>query len=278
MSDLRISDLAQLTGPVKRDIQNVILDDGENNHRALLKQLFGSGAGAANRLAFKEEITEITDEMWASIADGTFDKVHVGMHYTAPSGRTYYFADADYYIGKGDTEQTAHHMLVIEDEINHTAQHQTTNVTTGGATSSLIYTTTLPGMQGELEADFGAAHIKTQRIYLSNATSGGIASGGAWASKSAALLNLNQIFGHSLGYTEGSGQYFNAIVRERQLSLFQAMPETIVARTAGTTTRQHYWCDDVISASGFGCVNSGGDAGNGSASGVSGVRRAFLIG
>ena len=278
MSDLRISDLAQLTGPVKRDIQNVILDDGENNHRALLKQLFGSGAGAANRLAFKEEITEITDEMWASIADGTFDKVHVGMHYTAPSGRTYYFADADYYIGKGDTEQTAHHMLVTEDEINHTAQHQTTNVTTGGATSSLIYTTTLPGAQGELEADFGAAHIKTQRIYLSNATSGGIASGGAWASKSAALLNLNQIFGHSLGYTEGSGQYFNALVRERQLSLFQAMPETIVARTAGTTTRQHYWCDDVISASAFGSVGASGFAASGSASAVFGVRRAFLIG
>ena len=123
MSDVRISDLAQLTGPVKRDIQNVILDDGVNNHRALLKQLFGSGAGAANRLAFKEEITEITAEMWASIADGTFDKVHVGMHYTAPSGRTYYFADADYFFGSGNTEQTAHHMLVIEDEINHTAQH-----------------------------------------------------------------------------------------------------------------------------------------------------------
>lgn len=278
MSDARISDLAQLTGPVKRDIQNVILDDGVNNHRALLKQLFGSGAGAANRLAFQEEITEITDEMWASIADGSFDKVHVGMHYTAPSGRTYYFADADYYIGKGDTEQTSHHMLVIEDEINHTAQHQTSNVTTGGATSSLIYTTTLPGIQGELEADFGAAHIKSQRIYLSNATSGGIASGGAWASKSAALLNLNQIFGHPLGYTEGSGQYFNAIVRERQLSLFQAMPETIVARTAGTTTRQHYWCDDVISASYFGYVSNYGFAHNHGASYVLGVRRAFLIG
>ena len=237
-----------------------------------------SGSGLANSIVYREEITSITAEMWANIADGSFKGLHAGMHYTAPSGRTYYFADADYYIGKGDTEQTAHHMLVIEDEINHTAQHQTTNVTTGGATSSLIYTTTLPGMQGELETDFGAAHIKTQRIYLSNATSGGIASGGAWASKSAALLNLNQIFGHSLGYTEGSGQYFNALVRERQLSLFQAMPETIVARTAGTTTRQHYWCDDVISASSFGSVRYGGNAGNDSASDVYGVRRAFLIG
>ena len=256
----------------------VYMSDGVTSVEDKIEALYGTGSGSANSRVYKEEITEITAEMFASIADGSFDKVHVGMHYTAPSGRTYYFADADYYIGKGDTEQTAHHMLVIEDEINHTAQHQTTNVTTGGATNSLIYTTTLPGMQGELEADFGAAHIKTQRIYLSNATSGGIASGGAWASKSAALLNLNQIFGHPLGYTDGSGQYFNAIVRERQLSLFQAMPETIVARTAGTTTRQHYWCDDVISASFFGGVNAHGYANPYSASVVIGVRRAFLIG
>lgn len=219
MSDLRISDLAQISGPVKRDVENVILDDGTNNHRALLKQLFGSGSGAANRLAFREEITEITDEMWASIADGTFDKVHVGMHYTAASGRKYWFADADYYFGKSSPEQTSHHMLVVEDEISHTAQHQTTNVATGGATASLIYTTTLPGIQSELNADFGESHILTQSLYLTNAISNNVASGGAYIDKKAALLNICQVMGHGLGYTEGTGQYLNSLLRERQLSL-----------------------------------------------------------
>lgn len=278
MSDLRISDLAQISGPVKRDAENVILDDGTNNHRVLLKQLFGSGSGAANRLAFREEITEITDEMWASIADGTFDKVHVGMHYTAASGRKYWFADADYYFGKSSPEQTSHHMLVVEDEISHTAQHQTTNVTTGGATASLIYTTTLPGIQSELNADFGESHILTQSLYLTNAISSNVASGGAYIDKKAALLNICQVMGHGLGYTEGTGQYLNSLLRERQLSLFQAMPETIVARDKTTQERQWYWCDDVISGSSFGSVSVNGYASYYYASMAGGVRRAFLIG
>lgn len=237
-----------------------------------------SGSGAANRLAFREEITEITDEMWASIADGTFDKVHVGMHYTAASGRKYWFADADYYFGKSSPEQTSHHMLVVEDEISHTAQHQTTNVTTGGATASLIYTTTLPGIQSELNADFGESHILTQSLYLTNAISNNVASGGAYINKKAVLLNICQVMGHGLGYTEGTGQYLNSLQRERQLSLFQAMPETIVARDKTTQERQWYWCDDVISGSAFGSVNSLGSADYSRASLAGGVRRAFLIG
>lgn len=278
MSDLRLSDLGQITGPIDRAAQNVLLDDATNTHRALLKQLFGSGSGAANRLAFKEEITEITAEMFASIADGSFDKVHVGMHYTAPSGRSYWFAHADYYFGMGDQEQTNHHMIVVEDKINGHQQHQTTNVTTGGAASSLIYTTYLPAHQSELEADFGASHIISQRLYLSNAVSNGIAAGGAWVSKSAALMNLNQVMGHGLGYTEGSGQYFNSIERERQFALFAAMPETVIARDASTNARDWWWTDDVISASYFGGVYYSGLANSGSASVAYGVRRAFLIG
>ncbi len=278
MSDLRISDLSQLSGPVERDLQNLILDDGTNVHRALLSQLLGSGSGAANSLVFKEEITEITDDMYDSIADGSFDKVHAGMHYTAPSGRTYYLADADYFFGTGGTEQTNHHMLVIEDEINHTAQHQTTNVTTGGATSSLIYTTTLPSIQGELETDFGADHIITQSVLLCNTVSSGIPSSWAWADKASMIMNANMVFGHPILYSGNTGEMFNGGNRHRQLSLFKAMPETIVARTAGTTTRAHWWLDDTESAAYFGHVDYVGYARTGSASAVVGVRRAFLIG
>ena len=278
MSDLRLSDLGQITGPIDRAAQNVLLDDATNTHRALLKQLFGSGSGAANRLAFKEEITEITDEMFASIADGSFDKVHVGMHYTAPSGRKYFFADADYFFGHGDTEMTDHHMLVIEDECQGTAQHQTTNVTTGGATSSLIYTTYLPAHQSELEADFGAAHIKEARLLLSNAVSNGMPSGWAWAGKKSFLLNMPMVFGHYLQYSGNTGEMFNGGNRVRQCALFQAMPETIISRLASTQARQWWWTDDVASAAYFGGVGTDGGAAYAGASDAGGVRRAFLIG
>lgn len=278
MSDLRLSDLGQITGPIDRAAQNVLLDDAENTHRALLKQLFGSGSGAANRLAFREEITEITAEMFASIADGSFDKVHVGMHYTAPSGRKYFFADADYFFGHGDTEMTDHHMLVIEDECQGTAQHQTTNVTTGGAASSLIYTTYLPAHQSELEADFGASHIKEARLLMSNAVANGMPSGWAWAGKKCFIPNMPMVFGHYLHFTGNTGEMYNGGNRVRQCALFQAMPETIISRLAATQARQWWWTDDVASASAFGNVNNAGFAGATGASGADGVRRAFLIG
>ena len=278
MSDVRLSDLGQIQGPIDRAAQNLLLDDGTNAKRALMKQLFGSGSGAANRLAFREEITEITADMFASIADGSFDKVHVGMHYTAPSGRKYFLADADYFFGHGDTEMDFHHMLVIEDECQGTAQHQTSNVTTGGAASSLIYTTYLPAHQSELEADFGASHIKEARLLLSNAVSNGVPSGWAWAGKKSFLLNMPMVFGHYLQYSGNTGEMFNGGNRVRQAALFQAMPETIISRLASTQARQWWWTDDVANAATFGVVHCYGYADNGGASNAGGVRRAFLIG
>ena len=279
MADLRLSQMGQVSSPINRAVQNMLLDNetDANSHRALLTQIFGSGSGAANRLAFREEITEITEEMWDSIGDGSFDAVHVGMHYTAPSGRKYFFADADYFFGHGDTEMTDHHMLVIEDECQGTAQHQTTNVTTGGATSSLIYTTYLPAHQSELEADFGAAHILEARLLLSNAVSNGSPSGWAWAGKKSFLMNMPMVFGHYLQYSGNTGEMYNGGNRVRQLALFQAMPETIISRLASTQARQWWWTDDVASAANFGTVALHGAAYYASASPAGGVRRAFLI-
>ena len=279
MSDLFIHDLAEQTGPLERDVIQLLLDDGsENAKRILLKNLLGSGSGAANRLAFQEEITEITEDMWDSIADGTFDKVHVGMHYTAPSGRKYWLADANYFKQHGDNEMTFNHMLVVEDECQGTAQHQASNVTTGGATSSLIYTSYLPAHQSELEADFGASHIKEARLLLCNGVSNGNPSGWAWTGKKSFLMNMPMVFGHYLQYSGNTGEMFNGGNRVRQAALFQAMPETILSRLAGTQARQWYWLDDVASAAYFASVNTNGTANHTGASDAGGVRRAFLIG
>ena len=278
MSDARLSNLGQITSPIDRGIQNLLLDDGENARRALLTQLLGSGAGAANSLVFREEITEITDDMYDSIDDGSFDLVHAGMHYTAPSGRDYFMADANYFLGHGDTELAKNHMLMIEGDISITAQHQTTNVTTGGATSSLIYTNTLPAHQAELEADFGAEHIIEVRLLMCNAVTNGVPSGWAWAGKKSFIPNMPMVFGHYLQYSGNTGEMFNGGNRVRQVALFQKMPELIVARLHTTQARQWWWCDDVASAAYFAYVSDNGHANANSASLVLGVRRAFLIG
>ena len=278
MSDLRLSDLAQVGMPIDRSVQNLLLDDGTDTHRVLLNKLLGSGAGAANSLVFKEEIDEITDDMYASIADGSFDLVHVGMHYTAPSGRDYYMADADYFYRHGDSDMNFHGMLMIEGDISITAAHQSSNVTTGGAVSSKIYTDTLPAHQSELEADFGASHIKEVRILMSNAVTNGVPSGWAWQGKKSFIPNMPMVFGHYLQYSGNTGEMYNGGNRVRQMALFQKCPDLIVALLHSTQARQWWWCDDVASAAAFANVNGNGAAHNGSASGVTGVRRAFLIG
>lgn len=251
---------------------------GSGTVKDALLQLFGTGAGSANSRCYREEITSITADMWSSIADGTFSKVHVGMHYTAPSGRTYWFADMDYFFGGGDTEQTNHHILVIEDEINHTAAHHTSNTTTGGTASSDIYTATLPAYQSELEADFGAAHILEARLLLSNAVTSGAPSGFAWTGKYSFLLNTPMVFGHYMQYTGNTSEIYNGGNRLRQLALFQAMPETIISRLASTQARQWCWTDDVAGSNYFGAMTVEGLAFPNGASGVLGVRRAFIIG
>lgn len=261
--------------PASYPASRVTLENGSSVEDIIGK---ASGSGLANSLVYREEITEITAEMWANIANGSFKGLHAGIHYTASSGRTYWFADADYFFGGGDTEQTNHHFLVIEDEINHTAAHHTTNTTVGGAASSDIYATTLPAYQSELEADFGASHIKEVRLQMSNAVANGMPSGWAWAGKKSFIPNMPMVFGHYLHLTGNTGEMYNGGNRVRQCALFQAMPETIISRLAATQARQWWWTDDVASASNFGDVHYYGNAYSGGASNAGGVRRAFIIG
>ena len=241
-------------------------------------KIIGMGSGRANSLVYREEITEITSDMWQDISSGNFEKVHVGMHYTAPSGRTYWFAHANYNKGMGNTEQTRNTMLVIEDEISITSAHHSTLTTEGGAVASDIYTTVLPAHQGELETDFGAEHIIPQPIYLTNAVTNGVVSSGAWSSLYSFILTEKQIFGNDIRYTDGAYYYINFTARERQLALFANMPETIIAHEAGTTNRKSYWTDTVESVYDFGYASLAGNLSLTGASSVPGVRRAFFIG
>ena len=113
---------------------------------------------------------------------------------------------------------------------------------------------------------------------LSNAVSSGSPSGWAWADKAAQLMNARMVFGNPICYTGNTGEMFNGGNRSRQLSLFQAMPETIIARNASDQTRANWLLDDVESSSNFGAILNYGRPSTPGASGAWGVRRAFLIG
>ena len=232
-----------------------------------------SGSGYANSNVYREEINPTRlAELWSDILSGEFRQAHVGMHYTASSGRNYWFADADYFLGGGDNEMTFHHMLVIEDECQRNASHHTSDTTSGGAQSSDIYTSVLPTYQSELEEDFGASHIKEARLLLSDAVSGGVPSSWSWVGKKSFLMNMPMVFGHYLQLVGNPGEMFNGGNRLRQCTLFRTMPETIIPR------RNWWWVDDVVSATSFCYIDYNGRADHAGASYSFGIRRAFLIG
>lgn len=248
---------------------------------------YGSGAGAANSHVYKDDITTITADMWSSIANGTFDGIHVGMHYTAASGRSYWFADADYFyrhrLRVNGTYQTVtdHHILVVEDEINHQAKQNNTDSTQQGCVASTMFTTTLPGIQSELETDFGASHILTVPIVVPfNYTVSNATATTANIMADVFLLNTAMVWGSfMLSHPDNSDETYPlewyCSNRSRQLSLFRGLPDAIVAPYNGNDYSA-YWLDDIVSEERYGSVDNCLPT-NRRASSTAGIRRAFVI-
>ena len=212
--------------------------------------------------------TSFTAEQSADIRSGKFNKVRVGGYWTI-NGRKYWAAHADYRLHCGDTELTTHHMLVIPDKSFYDGVMNDTNVTTGGYSGSKMKTSGLANALATVKADFGADHILTHRIMLTNAVSNGAGSGWAWYDSQIDLMNEHMVYG-SYAWGGGSKNGHDTGADKSQLALFQARPDLI-------SNRQDWWLRDVQSATSFCSVNGLGFADAWTASYSIGVRPAFLI-
>ena len=212
--------------------------------------------------------TSFTAEQSADIRSGKFNKVRTGGYWTI-NGRKYWAAHADYRLHCGDTELTTHHMLVIPDKSFYDGAMNDTNVTTGGYNGSKMKASGLANALATVKADFGADHILTHRILLTNAVSNGMGSGWAWYDSQIDLMNEHMVYG-SYAWGGGSQNGHDTGEDKSQLALFQARPDLIC-------NRQNWWLRDVQSAPHFCVVGDHGLAANWAASYSLGVRPAFLI-
>ena len=212
--------------------------------------------------------TSFTAEQSADIRSGKFNKVRVGGYWTI-NGRKYWAAHADYRLHCGDTELTTHHMLVIPDKSFYDGVMNDTNVTTGGYNGSKMKTSGLDNALATVKADFGADHILTHRILLTNAVSNGAGSGWAWYDSQIDLMNEHMVYG-SYAWGGGSQNGYDTGADKTQIAIFQARPDLI-------SNRQNWWLRDVQSAPAFCHVNGSGNASYWNASNSIGVRPAFLI-
>ena len=235
----------------------------------LIKALKTDGATRANALPFEHDLgTSFTDEQSADIRAGRFDKVRVGGYWTI-NGRKYWAAHADYRLHCGDTELTKHHMLVFPDKSLYSHYMNSSDATTGGYYGSQMVTSNLNDALATVKADFGESHVITYRNLLANAVSGDSSSNWAWYDRQIDLMNQAMVYGHPpWGAAANNG--YNVGCDKTQIALFQARPDLIV-------NRENWWLRDVRSSTGFCYVDGSGSAGGWGASGVFGVRPAFLI-
>ena len=168
---------------------------------------------------------------------------------------------------------TKHHVVIVPDTVLYTHVMNDTNITTGAYVGSKMYTEGLEQAKTTISNAFGSSHVLSHRIYLSNATSNGKASAGAWTDSTVDLMCEHMVYGSGIfsPVSDGSTVPNNYRVEKSQLPLFAHNPRMIGIRSA-------WWLRDVITSANFAGVNGNGGAHYGTAPGALGVRPAFCIG
>ena len=147
----------------------------------------------------------------------------------------------------------------------------TTNDTTGGYVA-VKNRGVLTDAETAIKASFGASHILSHGVYLTNAVANGKPSGGAWVDTICDLMNEEMVYGTGIlrPTSDGSTVPVNYRVEKSQLPLFAHEPSRII-------NRADYWLRDVVTAQAFAFVGFNGNAGEHGASYSCGVRPAFCI-
>jgi hypothetical protein len=213
----------------------------------------------------------------AAIAGGSFNDLFVG-DYWLINNIHWRIAHCDYYLHTGDTNTTAHHLVIVPDEALANSYMNSTNTTTGAYVGSYMYTTTLlqdgteasDSVFGKIKVAFGEENLLSIRQLFTNAVdSNGNVSGWAWYSTRCFLMNQAMVYGQK-AWANGNNEGFNVGIDKNQLALF--------AHDASAISRRYgYWLRDVRSSSNFARMDGDGVANNGRTSYVNGVRPVFLL-
>lgn len=248
---------------------------------AKIAPLLFSNAGAHNAIYRGKSLgSTVTTAQYAAIKAGTFDNLYIGDYWTI-GGVNYRIAAFDYYLNSGDMNCTTHHVVIVPDTCLYNAQmHNTSsggwesgaaNTTAGGYVGSDMYKSNLEQAKTTIKSAF-SGHVLKHRIYLTNAVANGRASGGAWCDSEVDLMCEQMVYGSGIfsPVSDGSNAPANYRVEKSQLPLFQHEPSRI-------GNSNDWWLRDVITASGFASVDTGGLADCNGASNSRGVRPAFCI-
>lgn len=256
--------------------------------KQLLIPLKYPSAASHNALYRGKDLTSYFNSgaMSTAIANGTFDDIYPGDYIiktVTVNGTTYsnikwIVGDLDYFLHRGDTETTTHHVVLFPETHLGIARMNASNTTSGGYQGSEMWTTTIPLYATGIINAFGSSHVLVHRERLTkaidaNAYAGGggmgngatVYAGGEWVNVTANIFNEAMMFGHAPFASSGRDTYDC----NKQIAAFRY----------GQNFARANWCwlRDVASSLYFAGANGGGEADYGGASGTTGVRPYFLL-
>ena len=239
----------------------------------LNRKSIGNNAGGHNSIFRGKNLgSSVSSSQWSAIQNASFDDIFVG-DYWVIGGVNWRIAALNYFYNTGDTALTKHHAVIVPDTQLYTANMNDTNTTEGAYVNSKMRTENLEQAKTTIKNTFGASHVLSHRLYLSNATQNGRPSNGGWYDADVEIMTEYMVYGNGVfsPVSDGSSIPNNYRIEKSQLPLFTFRPDLI-------SNRQWYWLRDVISSANFAFVDSNGNAGDNGASHVNGVRPYFLIG
>ena len=277
----RIMNLPSISTPPMGDF---LLLDGNDGTRAITIENFKKSvqgydnAGAHNSIFRGKNLgTQVTDEQYQAIQNGTFEDLYVGDYWTI-NGTIYRIAGFNLIKNCGDNISVGNNVCVVVDNSLYSAQMHNTesgeyesgdvaNTTEGGYVGSDMRITNLAQAKTKIETDFGASHVISYRDMLTTAVANGQASNWAWTDCKVELMSEVMVYGTKVFANSG----YEVGCLNMQFPLFRLNPESIHRRYT-------YWLRSVSSATDFACVGNTGYADGHNASYSRGVRPFFFIG
>ena len=249
---------------------------------------FPDGAEAHNAMWGGRDITAAFNNgtVSANIANGTFRDIFPGDYITKQvtiSGTAYtvnwVIADCDYWINKGDTAMTTHHVAIVPQQPIFDTRMNSTNTTEGGYAGSEMYKNIIPACATGIVSAFGSEHILTFRDHLTRDLNTSVVSSGitvltgapnwngAWYSQQCNLMSEAMVYDGP----HCASSALDNIMALRQMSAFRLSERLI------NYNRQWWWLRDVVSSAYFALVVGSGLATADGASDVLGVRPFVLL-
>lgn len=213
------------------------------------------------------------------VSTGKFTDLYIGDYFLLQDGtynKAWEIAGFDWYINKGDTALTTHHLALIPKENLTDAQMNASNTTTGAYYNSYMHQTVIPQVNTHLATVLGT-HLLERKALLSNtmdasaksnAYSGwsGCSSGWAWYAVKACLMSEVAVYGFG-----ACGNMFDAGEDCVRLPIFNFKEHV-------TNNRQSFWLRAVAASTYFAFANFYGGASSTSASYSFGVRPLICVG